>query len=105
MITLPLGTPVIFVNEDGTEKPAKVHGDQNSPGTARIAFDPEGNDTALAAYSEGGEPGTFHIDRGEGDAGAAQEKKPKKFQPGGAAAAKKPAATPAEPVEAVSAPA
>lgn len=43
-----------------------------TPTSARVAFDKEGNHTALVTYSLGGEPNTFHYaDEKVGEAAAA----------------------------------
>jgi hypothetical protein len=80
MIILPINTEVLYVDpETGEHRPAIVK-NQDTPGSAYIWLDPEGKHTAHALFSEGGEKGTIHLNRGDD----AAKPKPKPFKPGDA---------------------
>ncbi len=98
MRTLTPNAEVIFVTENNGYKKGRITEvmSPGNPGVARIVFDDEGDDAAIARQSDEKEPGTFYFkDGGEESESAPVPKKPKPFAPGAAGAKAIPAAEPA----------
>lgn len=85
---LPPKTEVVFVDGEGNEVPAYVERAGHS-GQFYLAFDADGNNTTVAAFSDEPLPGTFHFKRDPADASATTKKQ---FAPGKKNGAEAPAA-------------